>query len=170
VKIDRQERNRADGPARRRAWPFAAGRPALLLGAALLGLLLPAPARAGAETVTFDAMLIHASDDQTPMDRRLEKVEYQLRRMFKFQYYKHYGEGSAAVTLPGETTIDFGHGFSLKINATAKDGKIRAEVVWKKADGTVLLSTTVVAKRGQQLILGGVPHERGTLIVTLVPR
>jgi hypothetical protein len=124
---------------------------------------------AQAESVTLDVMLIHASNEQAPMDRRLEKVEYQLRRMFKFEYYKHYGEASAVVNLPGETTLDLGHGMKLIVKASGSDGKIRAEVNWKKGD-TSALNTTVALKRGQHVILGGVPHEGGTLIMTVVAR
>jgi hypothetical protein len=126
-------------------------------------------ARADAGTVTIEAMMIHASNDAAPMDRRLERVEFQLRRIFGFQFYKHYGEGQAVVNLPGQTALALGHGFHLDINAQHKDGKIRAQVNWIRG-GESLLNTTVSMKPGNHVILGGVPFEGGTLIVTLVAR
>lgn len=134
-----------------------------------LGLLLGTVARAGDGAVTIEAMMIHASNEAAPMDQRLEKVEFQLRRIFGFQFYKHYGEGQAMLHLPGQTTVALGHGFHLEINAQHRDGKIRAQVNWIRG-GESLLNTTVSMKPGNHVILGGVPFEGGTLIVTLVAR
>jgi hypothetical protein len=119
-----------------------------------------------ADTATLEATMILASNERAAMDRRLEKVEFQLRRMFKFEYYKHFGEGQAIVNMPGQASIDLGHESRLDIRATGRDGKVRAEVTWIKG-GQSVLNTTVSLKRGAQVILGGVPHDGGTLIVTL---
>ena len=50
--------------------------------------------RAESDMASVQAMMILASNDPAPLDRRLEKVEFQLRRIFGFQYYRHFGEGA----------------------------------------------------------------------------
>ena len=121
-----------------------------------------------AESVTIQVTLILASNNPAPLDSRLDRVEYKLRRIFGFEYYRHYGEGSVLLNLPGESTVDLGHGFRLTISShSSKDGKIRMSVQWLRGDEMVL-NTTVAMKRGVPVILGGISHEGGTLIVTLV--
>lgn len=129
-------------------------------------MMLAGPGRALAGSVTLDATLILADNNPAALDRRMDHVTFQLRRMFKFEYYHYYGGGQAIVGLPGSATIDLGHGNVLSVNATG-DGKVRAEVNWLSG-GKSVLNTTVSLKRGAHVILGGIPHEGGTLIVTLV--
>jgi hypothetical protein len=135
----------------------------------LASVCLPAAvAVSRAEPVTIQATLILASNEPAPLDSRLDRIEYKLRRIFGFEYYRHYGAGSALLNLPGESTVDLGHGFRLSISASgAKDDKIRTSVQWFRGDEMVL-NTTVGMKRGVPVILGGISHEGGTLIVTLV--
>ena len=72
--------------------------------------------------------------------------------------------------MPGGTTIDLGHGFTLDFNASdGGDGKIRANVRWLRGQD-VVLNTTVGMKRNTPVILGGIQHEGGTLIVTLIAK
>ena len=135
-----------------------------LLAAACL-LATAGVSRAG--PVTIQATLILASNDPAPLDSRLDKVEYKLRRIFGFEYYKYYGEGTALLNLPGESTVDLGHGFRLSISASGSGDKLRTSVQWYRGDEMVL-NTTVGMKRGVPVILGGISHGGGTLIVTLV--
>jgi hypothetical protein len=118
--------------------------------------------------VTIQATMILASNDPAPLDSRLDKVEYKLRRIFGFEYYRHYGEGTALLNLPGDSILELGHGFRLAISASgSRDDKIRTSVQWFRGDEMVL-NTTVGMKRGVPVILGGISHGGGTLIVTLV--
>lgn len=138
-----------------------------------LGLLLwtaaAAPTARG-ETVELQATLILASNTSAPLDARLDYIEYKLRRVFGFEYYRHYGEGSALLALPGSTELALGHGSGLRLQAEAAGGgRLRVAVRWHR-DGQVLLDTTVVMSRGSPVILGGVPQDQGTLIVTLLAR
>lgn len=134
------------------------------------GILLLSAACAVAETVNLDAMLILASNDPAPLDRRLERVEHQLRPLFRFEYYRHLGSSSAAVALPGATKIALGDGHFLDVQASAaKDDKVRAQVRWFRGDEP-LVNTVVNLRRGKPVILGGVPHGNGKLIVTLTTR
>ncbi len=149
--------------------------PVRRLHSACLGLLAACGLFAGAATaaakpVSVEAMLILASNEPTSLDQRLEYVEYKLRRIFGFEYYRYYGEGTAILEVPGQTTLDLGHGFTLEFNATdGEDGKIRANVRWLRGQD-VVLNTTVGMKRNAPVILGGIQHEGGTLIVTLTAK
>ena len=138
------------------------------VGLLAIACLLAVAAVSRAEPVTIQATLILASNDPAPLDSRLDRIEYKLRRIFGFEYYRHYGEGSALLNLTGESTVDLGHGFRLTITASgSKDDKIRSSVRWFRGDEMVL-NTTVGMKRGVPVVLGGISHEGGTLIVTLV--
>ncbi|MBP7829851.1 MAG: hypothetical protein KA248_08035 [Kiritimatiellae bacterium] len=118
--------------------------------------------------VSLKATMIHASDKPSAQDSRLDNIEYQLRRTFRFEYYKHIGEGSASVNLPGVTVLSLGSGFQLNLSAAdAGKGKVRAAVQWMRGND-VVLNTTVVMTRRIPVVLGGISHEGGTLIVTLV--
>lgn len=138
------------------------------IGIGAIVCLLATAAVSRSEPVTIQAMLILASNDPAPLDSRLDKVEYKLRRIFGFEYYKHYGEGAAVLNLPGQSSVELGHGFRLNLTSSgSKDDKIRTSVQWFRGDEMVL-NTTVGMKRGVPVILGGISHDGGTLIVTLV--
>lgn len=139
-----------------------------VIGLLAVACLLATAGVSFAETVKIQATMILASNDPAPQDSRLDKIEYKLRRIFGFEYYKHFGEGTAILNTPGQTSLDLGHSFRLSI-ATSDSGsdKIRTSVQWFRGD-EVVLNTTVGMKRGVPVILGGISHGNGTLIVTLV--
>jgi len=130
---------------------------------ALLGWGIPV---AHAETVSVDAMLIHASDRPAALDTRLDKIEYRLRRMFRFEHYGYMGGAQALLTLPSSTTLSLGHGYTLQIQATSSKGRVRADLEWKKGNQS-LMKSTLAQSRGVPAILGGPPHDGGTLILIL---
>ena len=131
----------------------------LLLGA------LSVPAHA--EPITLKATLILASNESLPLDSRLDKVEYQLRRVFGFENYTHYGEATTVANVPSTVTMELGHGYRLELTLSPRrKGGITAEVRWLRGD-VVLISTRVGMQRGVPAILGGPPHEGGNLIVSL---
>ncbi len=119
-----------------------------------------------AQTVTLEAMLIHASDRPAALDTRLDRIEYRLRRIFQFEHYGFLGETRTLITLPSQSRVDIGHGYALDINASSRDGRIRAEIQWYRG-GQRMMSTSVSQRRGVPAILGGPPHDGGTLILVL---
>jgi hypothetical protein len=135
----------------------------------LLILLAVGVGPAMGEVLNLDAMLILASNDPAPLDRRLERVEFQLRPLFRFEYYRFLGSGSGAVNVPGETSVALGDGHYLQLKAREKDGGKRVEVRWFRGDQPIL-STAVNLRKGKPVILGGAPQGTGKLIVTLTAR
>jgi hypothetical protein len=135
-----------------------------------LAWLFPATGTARAQTITLHARLILASNEPAAQDPRLEDIEYKLRRIFGFEYYQMLGKGGGIVDLPGDVSIVLGRDCRLSISAAqARGGQIRASVQWMRGK-EVVLNTTVVMGRGAGVILGGVSHERGTLLVALDAR
>jgi hypothetical protein len=120
-------------------------------------------ARGQEGTVTLQVLMIQAQNESAPIDRRLEKVEYKLRRVFGFQFYRYVGEGN--ISLPsrgqGEISLPDGHRLTLSLG-----GKGKAEVRWFRNEEP-LLSTSVGLSREAPVVLGGVPANGGKLILVL---
>ncbi|HMP77218.1 MAG TPA: hypothetical protein PKE12_13055 [Kiritimatiellia bacterium] len=130
----------------------------------VLFLAVPAP-RAEAQPMEVEAMLILASNEPAPLDRRLERVDYILRPLFRFETYRLLGQGSVILNTPGAATVALGDGHVLHLK-TGRDRKSRVEVSWQRGD-TRYLSTAVALQRGKPAILGGASQGDGKLIVTL---
>jgi hypothetical protein len=108
--------------------------------------------------------MIQAQNEGAPIDRRLERVEYKLRRVFGFQYYRYVGEGSLSLLAGGEGTVALPDGHRLRVRLARGGG--RAEVAWTRGD-QALLSTAVGLARNAPIVLGGVPSNGGKLILVL---
>lgn len=135
---------------------------AVLIAVCLLAL----PSSAQAEGANIEALLILASNNPAPLDARLDKVEYRLRRIFGFETYRYYGSGSTVIALPGQSILALGNGNNLTINARSKKGRIEAQIVWEK-EGERVLNTTVAMSKNTPVILGGSTQPDGTLIIVL---
>jgi hypothetical protein len=133
----------------------------LALAVSVLGF---SPAAHGQENlVTLQALMIQAQNEPAPIDRRLEKVEYKLRRVFGFQFYRYVGEGNISLLPGGEGSIELPDGHRLHVRRGGKGG---AEVRWSRND-EALLSTSVNISRDAPVVLGGIPSNGGKLIVVL---
>lgn len=135
--------------------------PVILFGA----MLLAAVSDARAQPMEIEAMLILASNEPAPLDRRLERVDYILRPLLRFETYQLLGQGSVMINTPGTASIALGDGHALNLR-TGRDRGSHVEVTWQRGEAR-LLSTSVKLQRGKPTILGGVPHGSGRLIVTV---
>jgi hypothetical protein len=129
----------------------------------LLAGLFITSAASGQDIRNLQAMMIMAQHEMAPMDRRLERVEYKLRRVFQFPYYRYVGEGRIALSPGAEGTIRLPDDHELKVKAGNKG---RVEVRWTQREKP-LLSTSVSVSRNAPVVLGGVPEGEGTLILVL---
>ena len=137
-----------------------------ILAAIVLGLTVLGAAPAARAQMEIEAMLILASNEPAPLDRRLERVDYLLRPVLRFETYRLLGQGSVLLQMPASTSIALGDGHVLNI-VSDRDRRNRVEVTWLRGN-TRLLSTAVNLQRGKPAILGGVPQGDGRLIVTLM--
>ncbi len=129
-----------------------------------LWLVLAPVAQADDGMITLQALMIQAQNESAPIDRRLEKVEYKLRRVFGFQFYRYVGEGNLALASRGEGTISLPDGHRLQIRLGGRGG--HAEVRWSR-NNEPLLSTSVALSRNAPIVLGGIPANGGKLILVL---
>lgn len=111
------------------------------------------------------ALMIEASNEPAIIDRRLEHVEYKLRRVFQFPYYHFVAEQTVIAPADGQVAVPLANGHRLVLSGKG----LRVTVQWFKGDD-ILLTTKVSLNRGAPVILGGVPHGDGTLIVALTAR
>lgn len=132
---------------------------------AILALMLGV-ASVEAQPIEVEAMLILASNEPAPLDRRLERVDYLLRPVLRFETYRLMGQSTVLLNPESSMTLALGDGHVLYLR-TGRDRKNRVEVSWQRGD-TRLLSTAVNLQRGRPTILGGVPQGDGKLIVTLM--
>lgn len=136
----------------------------------VLACLALAATTARAGVADMEAMLIYASNDPAPLNYKLDAVVPKLRAVLKFQNYELLGSGSASVNAPGNTTIDIGQGHSLDVKVKGgKGGSFNVEVHWLQ-NGKVLVGTGGTMGRKQPLVLGGVQHKNGKLVVTLTAK
>ncbi|MCB1070427.1 MAG: hypothetical protein KDL31_08725 [Kiritimatiellae bacterium] len=127
--------------------------------AGCLWLLLAVAAPAADQ---IHALMIEASNEPAVIDRRLEKVEYKLRRVFGFPYYHFVAEQTVMAPSDGQVTVPLANGHRLILSGKG----LRVTVQWFKND-EILLTTKVSLNKGSPVVLGGVPHGDGTLIVAL---
>lgn len=148
----------ANKSRRMRAETFVA---LMLIGALWAGVELQA-----SPTVEVEAILVQASNQPGPVDRRLSGVEGQLRQVFQFQRYEVLGIRRQSMQLTQQIRLDLGHGYAVNVHTGPGNGRIRAQIEWFHG-GRRLLSTSVNLVRGVPTILGGPPHGGGTLILVL---
>lgn len=132
---------------------------------AIASLWLASVVDAESGPIIIHALLIRASNEPAAQDARLEKVEYKLRRIFGFEYYRYMGESSTVLADGADGVLSFGGGHRLHVGLRGGGDSIRAEVRWYRGDDLVL-NTTVRLQRQVPVILGGISDGPGTLIIT----
>lgn len=118
------------------------------------------------ERATVEAILVRASHQPGRADRRLAAVESQLRQVFQFQSYEVLGIQRQNFAITQQVRLDLGHGYAVNVHSQPGNGRIRAQIEWFHT-GTRLLNTSIHQARGVPAILGGPPHDGGTLILIL---
>ena len=128
----------------------------LLLSLVLLtaGFAFATTVRA-AERASIRGVLISASNDKGETDRRLAPYEPTLRRILRFESYRHLGEGSTSLNVPEKGELPLGDGHRLELETENAEGKaIHVRVRWV-AGGRTLMNTALVLRPGVPAVLGG---------------
>ena len=123
---------------------------ALLLAActALLGT-------ARAERATLEGILITASNEPGQTDRRLAPYEATLRRILRFETFRHVGSDRTSLDVPASGSLSIGNGHTLAIETEQSDGKsVHVKVRWS-AGGRTLMNTGLSLRPGVPAVLGG---------------
>ncbi len=108
-----------------------------------------------AERASFQGILISASNEPGQTDRRLEQYEPTLRKILRFESYRHLGDDSTSLDIPAQGSLSLGAGHSLEIATESSDGKaIHVKVRWITG-GRTLMNTGLVLRPGVPAVLGG---------------
>ena len=140
-----------------------------LLFAVLCGLTLAGHA---AEHTSIQGILISASNEAGQTDHRLSEYEPTLRKILRFESYRHLGEDRASLDVPASGSLSLGDGHQLEITTESSDGKsIKIKVRWT-AGGRTLMNTGLVLRAGVPAVLGGpsTGHKGEVYAVILIGR
>lgn len=131
-------------------------------GIILFSLVALAVTSAGiaADTIQATGILVAASNEKRDPDPKLRQYEPTLRRVLRFESYRHLGAGRTRIDAPGAGRLSLGQGQSVELSVESMKGdQIRARVRWLDGDRT-LMNTVLVLRRGVPAVLGG-PARRG---------
>ena len=131
----------------------------LVIGFLALFLLSPTLAAAG---VTVEVKIILASNDESGVDPALGNLAGKLSR-FKFNSYKLLSVKSITVEPPGGGSVPLPGGKILQINETES---VKKRVKMKVSVAGVV-STRVSLKKKGTVMLGGINHSSGELILAI---
>lgn len=126
----------------------------------LLAALAALPAPAHAAEVTIRGILVSGSNEKGESDRRLAAYLPNLKRILRLESFRHLGEDSVSLGVPGSGKLSLGGGIDVATEGT--DGKVIVKVRWPagraqqeyvlQRGGTVLL---VHVDETQAVILTG---------------
>lgn len=113
----------------------------LVLGA--LAALVPlAPiSRAAAESASVQVILVIASNEKGPADRRLAPYEAALQRNLPESSFRLAGEGSATVGSDKPASVALAQGHRVEFRREASGGGILLAVQWKNGNETLVRGT-----------------------------
>lgn len=120
-----------------------------------------------AEAATLEATLIYASEEPASLDRRMDNIEFRLRRLFKFEHYQLLDQKTALIGPNSETHISFVEGYTLNLK-TGKGGEkgFPVTIVWNQ-NGKKLMSTGIKVGKSKPAVLGGPAYRKGNLILSI---
>lgn len=127
--------------------------------------------RASAQSVTVNAILIAASNEEGDTDERLAAYEENLKRNLRFDKFEFLGEGSVHIAMPGDASIALPRGQSVKVEtAYYGENMVWLRVIWM--DGGRQVMNVVYAKcpRGKPIVVGGAASEGQNLAILVTPR
>ncbi|MGJ3243278.1 MAG: hypothetical protein ACFE0O_10045 [Opitutales bacterium] len=137
--------------------------PVLLMITTLAG----APPLVAQSAEPLTAMLVLATPEAGPPDKRLARLEPRLRKIFQFAGYRQLDAARARVAVPGDTTFTLTDGHRLQVALSpADDRKVRAALTFTRGKQT-LIRTTLLLQPGVPAILGGPRYRDGTLILVV---
>ncbi len=108
----------------------------------------------GKTSASIRAILVSASPKGGDTDSRLAPYEATLRRILRFESFRHLGEGRAQLALPGEASLALGQGHALALVSENPKNGLRVQVAWTD-DGRSLMRTGLVLRPGVPAVLGG---------------
>jgi hypothetical protein len=121
----------------------------------------------GQKSANLRAILVSASPKGGETDRRLAPYEATLRRILRFESFRHLGEGRATLAFPGEASLSLGQGHSLALESENAKGGLRVQVSWTEG-GRSLMRTGLVLRPGVPAVLGGPPQGKDGEVLAVI--
>lgn len=123
-----------------------------------------------AQSLKLSGTLILASNEAGQPDKRIANIVPQLKRMFGFSHYAHFGSGGATLNAPGNATMNLGNGYSIKISGQPAGKSIAASIQLLRGGKVAMKSSTKISKGGAPTIMGGLTHGKGKIIVYITAK
>lgn len=146
----------------------ASGR-ATVLGAAALGLLLAAGAAqpaGAADTMRFEVMVSHISDEPGPIDERAARLDAELRRQFRYESLTVVETRTLDLALDEAGSVELPGGRTLKLKPLVRDA--RGALLAVDLPGVIQVDMRV--RSGQLVVLGAQRYRDGKLVISFEPR
>lgn len=123
-------------------------------------------AEISSQSVQVKIGAILASNQSDEFDSRLAPLKKQLE-LLKYRSYRLLKEESQKVQRRGNATFEIPGGRSLVVTPQESATKQLALRVHLQQGGKPLLDTTVRLNSGGNFLLGGPPHEGGSLVISI---
>ena len=128
---------------------------------------LPLSAQA-ADGTSVLAILITASKEKAPADKRLAPYEATLQRNLPESSFTYAGEGSAAVSGKDNRSIPLGNGHRIELQGISKDADgISIKVRWLNGK-SVVMNNAFTFQPGVPIVLGQRPIGDGNVPIVIL--
>jgi hypothetical protein len=130
-------------------------------------VVMPRTARA-ADAVSVRAILITATQEKAPADKRLAPYEATLQRNLPESSFRFVVEGSAKITGRGRATISLDRGHRLELEGGERTAHgIKLNVQWMNGK-TLIIDNSPLFRPGVPVVLGQRPGGDGEVHIVIV--
>ena len=134
----------------------------------LLACFAPAVAARAADDASVHAILITASKEKAPADKRLAPYEATLQRNLPESSFTYVAEGAASVSGKNSRNISLGDGHRIELQGIDKDADgISMKVRWLNGNA-VVMNNTFTFKPGVPIVLGQRPGGDGNVPIVIL--
>jgi hypothetical protein len=136
--------------------------------AGVLGSALTVPGSAWGQTVSLQALVIYAANQDGGVDSRLGSLAENLKKTFRYSMYQLLDDlkGSAALNQMWRTALPDNRWLEITLMAI-QDGQYSLTVRVLGSEGKASLNTVVRLRRGSTVLVGGPSHQKGVLIIAI---
>jgi len=148
-----------------------AGSRPLIAGLLAAGFAALAPASHAQGPLTLQAHVILASNEGQGVDKAIEGIGGELRKIFRYSRYQLLSRASGRAALKEVWRAPLPGGRRLEVTPLAvQDGLWQVGVKILRGSGPSeesLLTSTVKLRSGGSVLLAGPPHDQGILVIAL---
>jgi len=138
------------------------------LVASFLSSVVTLPGSAWGQTVSLQAQVIYAANQEGGVDSRLGSLAENLKKTFRYSMYELLDapKGSVALNQMWRTALPDNRWLEIT-PTTITDGQYSLTVRVLLSDGKAPVNTVVRLRRGSTVLVGGPSHQKGVLIIAI---